>query len=232
MSDTAYEARRGWLRSYFGSEAAQQWRELTGTSPVSRIRETVRAGRAETAATLLRWLPSRMEGLTVLDAGCGPGDLAAAMAKRGATVTAVDLSEALVDEGRTRHAEYVHDGRIRFVAGDMRAVKGPFDHVVAMDSFIHYDAPAFADLVAHFGALANRSLLFTHAPWTPALAMMGAAGRAFPRSDRAPAIRPLRAAAVERWLGDDVRFADLRLGRRHGVRTAFYKSDCVEVHRP
>ena len=231
MSDTGYEARRTWLRSYFGSEAAEQWRELTGTSPVSRIRRSVRAGRAQTAAALLRWLPNRMEGLRVLDAGCGPGDLAAALADRGATVTAVDLSAALVAEGTQRHAHHVGAGRIRFIAGDMRAVRGTFDHVVAMDSFIHYEAREFRDLVAHFGSMADRSLLLTHAPWTPALAAMGAAGRLFPRNDRAPSIRPVRRASFERWFDTDARLRDMHPSRRLDVRTAFYKSDCVEVVR-
>ena len=42
-------------------------------------------------------------GCTVLDAGCGPGNLAAAAASRGALVIGTDLSDAMVILARERH---------------------------------------------------------------------------------------------------------------------------------
>ena len=42
-------------------------------------------------------------GHTVLDAGCGPGNLAAAAAARGASVIGTDLSDAMVILARERH---------------------------------------------------------------------------------------------------------------------------------
>jgi methylase of polypeptide subunit release factors len=46
-----------------------------------------------TTAELLGCMPSRLEGLSVLDLGCGPGSIAAVLAGRGARVVATDLSE-------------------------------------------------------------------------------------------------------------------------------------------
>jgi len=47
-------------------------------------------------------LAGEVSGLRVLDAGCGAGLHAAALIDRGATVTGVDLSEALLDVARER----------------------------------------------------------------------------------------------------------------------------------
>lgn len=44
-------------------------------------------------------------GDTVLDAGCGPGNLAAAAASRGASVIGVDLSESMLALARRRYSE-------------------------------------------------------------------------------------------------------------------------------
>ncbi len=129
-------------------------------------------------ATLLSWLPADLAGTRVLDAGCGTGALAVAAAERGAEVTAIDLSPTLVGLARERAPP---DCRIRFRVGDMAdPALGRFDHVVGMDSLIHYRAPDMARAVAALAARAEASLLFTFAPRTPLLTVMHAAGRLFP----------------------------------------------------
>ncbi|NCN41616.1 class I SAM-dependent methyltransferase [bacterium] len=58
-------------------------------------------------------LPENLKGLKILDAGCGPGAYTSEFLRKGADVTAVDLSEAMVDIVRkTLGAKvdcYVHD---------------------------------------------------------------------------------------------------------------------------
>lgn len=44
-------------------------------------------------------------GATVLDAGCGPGNLAAAVAKLGASVVGVDVSDGMVALAKRRHPD-------------------------------------------------------------------------------------------------------------------------------
>ena len=79
----------------------------------------------------------------MLDAGCGTGALALEAARRGAEVVAIDLSPTLV---RARAAsapatDLPASGRIDLRVGDMLdPALGEFDHVVAMDSLIHYRA--------------------------------------------------------------------------------------------
>src|SRR5215470_76005 len=139
MQSLSYLERRGQLETYFDRTAADAWSKLTSEAPVSRIRATVRAGRDGMRRTLLDWLPGDLRGVRVLDAGCGTGALAAEAARRGACVVAIDLSPTLIGLARQRVACRHGDGSIEFLSGDMLDPGlGRFDHVVAMDSLIHY----------------------------------------------------------------------------------------------
>ena len=51
---------------------------------------------------------------------------------------------------------------------------GSFDHVVAMDSLIHYEAPDIVAALARIAPRVRRSILFTVAPRTHLLAAMHA----------------------------------------------------------
>ncbi len=65
------------------------------------------ASRIDTTATrlerrLILGLAGNVFGKVVLDVGCGDGTLALALAKRGADVTGIDSSGAMIDAARTR----------------------------------------------------------------------------------------------------------------------------------
>ena len=218
-----YAATRDRLETYFDRTAAETWAKLTSDAPVSRIRSTVRAGRAEMRAELLSRLPGDLTGMRVLDAGCGPGDVCVALARRGAKVVGVDLSASLLGVARERMPADVAD-RIDLRAGDMTdPAHGTFDAVIAMDSLIHYRTP---DLAAALARLAPRAAVihFTVAPKTPLLTLMHLAGRAFPRSDRSPMIVPQsesRLRAATRNAGT------LTAGRT--VASGFYISRAMEL---
>jgi magnesium-protoporphyrin O-methyltransferase len=102
MPTLTYETRRGELHAYFDRTAVEAWARLTSEAPLGRIRATVRAGRDRMRATLLGWLPSDLTGLSLLDAGCGTGALAVEAARRGARVTAIDLSPTLIGLAQQR----------------------------------------------------------------------------------------------------------------------------------
>lgn len=231
MVSETYQHKRDALETYFDRTASETWERLTSDAPVSRIRATVRAGRDRMRATLLSYLPERLADRTLLDAGCGTGAFAVEASARRATVVAVDIAPSLIAIAGERTPPALRD-RIDFQAGDMLARElGTFDHVVAMDSLIHYRP---SDMVAALAGLAARtqtSLLFTFAPRTPLLTAMHMAGKAFPKSDRSPAIVPVREATLRRLILADPAFSDWRIGRTERVASGFYTSQAMELLR-
>jgi magnesium-protoporphyrin O-methyltransferase len=232
MNTATYQHRRGEIEHYFDRTAAQTWAKLTSDAPVGRIRATVRAGRERMRATLLSWLGDDLHGRRILDAGCGTGALAIEAARRGAEVVAIDLSPTLVALARERLPEAPGSGSVHFCSGDMLdPALGHFDHVVAMDSLIHYRAH---DVVAALSRLAERtrqSIVFTAAPRTPATMMMLGMGKLFPRSDRSPAIEPIAPAALRRLMSADASLAAWHTGRYENIAAGFYKSQAMEWKR-
>lgn len=230
MHTPAYVARRERLETYFDRTAADAWAQLTSTAPVSRIRATVRAGRDRMRETLLSWLPADLSGTRLLDAGCGTGALSVAAARRGAHVVAVDIATSLVELAGERAPPDARPGVIEFRVGDMLdPAHGEFAHVVAMDSLIHYPLPEVVRAVALLSERATRSVLFTFAPRTPALALMHAAGSLFPRADRAPAIEPVPEDTLRNALRAHPDLARWRIGRSERILSGFYTSHAVEL---
>ena len=230
MQSASYQTRRQELETYFDRTAAEAWARLTSSAPVSGIRATVRAGRDEMRATLLSWLPEDMKGLRLLDAGCGTGALAMEAAGRGAEVVAVDISPTLVGLARERAAERLPGAKITFLAGDMLNPElGHFDHVVAMDSLIHYRAADMTGMLARLAERTRGSLVFTFAPRTPALTVMHTVGRAFPRGNRAPAIEPIAETKLRGLIEASPDLAGWRCARNHRITTGFYMSHAEEL---
>jgi magnesium-protoporphyrin O-methyltransferase len=232
MPNATYLNRRGQLEAYFDRTAMDAWKRLTSDAPVSRIRATVRAGRDEMRATLLSYLPADLTGRRVLDAGCGTGALAVEAARRGAEVVAIDLSANLVNIAAERVPHDLGAGRIDFRVGDaFDAGLGSFDHIVAMDSLIHYPAREIVRILGGFAARAGASLVFTFAPSSLFLQSFITVGKLFPRGDRSPAIEPVAAARLARMIGHDKALAGWRIGRSRRIARGFYTSQAMELHR-
>lgn len=228
MPTLTYASRRGELLQYFDRTAVEAWKRLTSDAPVNRIRATVRAGREAMRGTLLNWLPDDLRGARILDAGCGTGALAVAAARRGADVLAIDLSPTLIDLAKERLPNGLGGGRIDFQVGDMMdPALGRFDYVVAMDSLIHYRPRDTVRVLGELGRRTDRAILFTFAPRTPALSVMHAVGRLFPRGDRAPAIEPVRPQTIQALIHADIEA--WRTHRTHRVSSGFYISQAVEM---
>ncbi|WP_411291868.1 magnesium protoporphyrin IX methyltransferase [Sphingorhabdus sp.] len=226
LASTSYQQSRTKLETYFDKTARKAWEDLTSDVPVSGIRATVRAGRDTMRELLLSTLPTDMHGMRLLDAGCGTGALAMIAAQRGAEVVAIDVSHGLVEIAQKRTPSHL---AIDWRVGDMRSHNlGVFDHVVAMDSLIHYDEN---DIIGVLKAWSQRAshVVFTFAPGTPLLRTMHFVGKAFPRGDRSPAILPVSEAR----LTQDIALAlpEWKIDFTQRVSRGFYKSQAMGISR-
>ncbi len=219
----SYDATRDRVEHYFDRTATKVWERLTSDAPVSRIRETVRKGRDQMREKLLSALPSDLNGVRVLDAGCGAGQMTQELAQRGADVVAVDISPSLVKIARDRLPEQLLS-RVTFASGDMLSTDhGVFDHVIAMDSLIYYTESDIRAALAKLGERTRSSVAFTVAPRTPLLMTMWYAGKVFPKSDRSPTMIPHGPTRLSKTVSDIGKMTDL--GR---VNSGFYISQALE----
>lgn len=222
---TTYDQTRGRVEEYFDRTATRTWERLTSDAPVSRIRETVRQGRDRMRATMLGQLPQDLTGRRVLDAGCGTGLASIALAQRGAEVVAVDISPSLVEIAAQRTPDDLRD-RISYRAGDMLdAGLGQFDHVIAMDSLIYYQASDIGKALVALGPRVG-SVVFTVAPRTPFLMLFYAIGKMFPRSDRSPVMIPHDPASLTIAAKGEGASGQIREIAR--ITSGFYISTCLE----
>ena len=232
MPTSSYAERRAQLQTYFDSTAVEAWKRLTSDAPVSGIRATVRAGRDAMRATLLGWLPEDLTDVRILDAGCGTGALAVAAAQRGAHVTAIDLSPNLVELARERIGRDTGTGHIDFRVGDLfDPALGRFDHVVGMDSLIHYKAADVVRVLAGLAERTDRSMLFTFAPRSAFLIAFLAVGRLAPRGDRSPAIAPVTEKTLRRIIAADPALTGWQSARTQRIQGGFYTSQALELAR-
>ncbi len=94
----------------------------------------------------LEWINSRapLATKTVIDIGCGGGILAESMAKKGANVTGIDLSEKALKVADLHSLETGVQVRYELIAAEDMAAReaGKFDIVTCMEMLEHVPDPA------------------------------------------------------------------------------------------
>jgi magnesium-protoporphyrin O-methyltransferase len=100
-----------------------------------------------------------------------------------------------------------------------------------MDSLIHYLPQDVTGILAQLAERTRIAMVFTFAPRTPLLALMHAAGRLFPRSDRAPAIEPVAEARLRKRLEVQPGMEAWSAERTTRVASGFYTSQALELVR-
>ena len=92
-------------------------------------------------------------GDTVLEIGCGWGSIAEAVARRGADVTAITISEEQYAAATDRLAKAALSDRARVMFQDYRDTVGSFDRIVSIEMI---EAVGENHWPAYFGTLADR----------------------------------------------------------------------------
>lgn len=94
----------------------------------------------------LEWINARapLAGKRVIDIGCGGGILAEAMARKGATVTGIDLSDKALKVADLHSLESGVTVRYELIAAEAMAAReaGQFDVVTCMEMLEHVPDPA------------------------------------------------------------------------------------------
>ena len=231
MSAISYLNRRSKLQDYFDRTANDAWAKLTSDAPVSGIRATVRAGRDQMRSNLIARLPESLAGKRILDAGCGTGALSLELAKKGASIVAIDLSPNLIELAKERIAPADRQN-IDFRSGDMLDDSlGEFDYVVGMDSMIHYCATDMLVVLEKLAPRVRNKIVFTFAPSTLPLEIMIRVGRLFPRKDRAPFIEPISQNKLSKLIDQSPWFVDWKIPHTQLVSSGFYKSQLMEIEK-
>ncbi|HEX7983997.1 MAG TPA: bifunctional 2-polyprenyl-6-hydroxyphenol methylase/3-demethylubiquinol 3-O-methyltransferase UbiG [Duganella sp.] len=94
----------------------------------------------------LEWINARapLAGKNVIDIGCGGGILSESMARKGATVTGIDLSEKALKVADLHSLESGAQVRYKLIAAEEMATQEPgqFDVVTRMEMLEHVPDPA------------------------------------------------------------------------------------------
>jgi len=155
--------------------------------------------------------------------------MTAELAARGADVVAIDISPSLVEIASKRLPQDLVP-RVTFTSGDMLAEGlGEFDHVMAMDSMIYYEANDLGRALAGLCPRVSKSVVFTVAPRTAFLMAFWSMGKLFPRADRSPTMIPHDPRKLARTTRDHG--AAGRVSEIDRVSRGFYISTCLEYAR-
>ena len=113
-----------------------------------------------------------LEGLRVLEAGCGTGDLTLELLRRGAAVTALDISAGMVAVARTRAERFRGGADARFVTAPLERTglrPESVDRVVGKWVLHHADLRRAADEIARVLIPRGRAVFFENQALNPLL---------------------------------------------------------------
>jgi SAM-dependent methyltransferase len=113
-----------------------------------------------------------VDGLRVLELGCGAGDLSLELLRRGALLTAVDVSPGMVELARARAARFRPEAEPRFVVGAAERTGLPdesFDRVVGKWVLHHVDVAAAARETRRLLRPGGRAVFFENQDRNPLL---------------------------------------------------------------
>ena len=222
------EAHASQLKSYFNGIGFERWSAIYGSDPLPSVRRSVREGHNRMLRQASAWLGEHhAPGASLLDAGCGTGLFAVAMARQGYRVTALDIAPRMLETARAAAHQAGLDAAIQFVEADTGTVAGRFDVVACFDVLVHYPRELFIDYCTQLARCTEQTLVMTYAPHNNLLAGMHWVGGFFPKSKRRTEIQMIRRDVVVDTLAD----AGLTVTRTVNISKGFYHVTLLEARR-
>ena len=223
------------VRNYFDTTGFERWNKIYGeTEDVNKVQLDIRNGHQQTVDKVLNWLKNDdLNGVTVCDAGCGTGSLAIPLALKGASVSASDISSAMVGEAERRFNEQVAAGAKapaqapKFDAMGLEECTGQYDMVTCIDVMIHYPKDRVDGMISHLASLSSKKLIISFAPKTVSYLILKRIGELFPGPSKATRAYLHDEGDVEAALAA----AGFRVKRRQMTATSFYFSRLLECER-
>jgi 2-polyprenyl-3-methyl-5-hydroxy-6-metoxy-1,4-benzoquinol methylase len=102
-----------------------------------------------------------LQGRTVLDLGCGSGQVSLLAASMGARVHGIDISPRMLSIARDAADHAGYSAAVRFEEGDVSSAALPGNDVVLLVGVVEYYAD-FAPLLRRAAAAAGRTLIVAH----------------------------------------------------------------------
>lgn len=216
------------VKEYFNNTGFERWQRIYGDGEVNKVQLDIRTGHQQTVDTLLEWLEAdnNLAGLTICDAGCGVGSLSIPLAQADAIVSASDISEKMVGEAKEIAAKLLgNNDNPTFTVQDLESLSGHYHTVVCLDVLIHYPQAKAAEMIAHLASMADKRLVLSFAPKTPALSLLKKIGSFFPGASKATRAYLHKEAEIVNILAAQ----GFKIERRAMTKTRFYFSRMLEA---
>jgi magnesium-protoporphyrin O-methyltransferase len=217
------------VRKYFETSGFSRWSAIYGTGDIPPIWKVIRDGHDQALETVVDWVAGA-KGHTVLDAGCGTGNLAIALADRGFEVEAFDVSAPMV-----HFAKYINNGRTkgiapRFLVGDIAALAGEpkrYDVVCCLDVLFHYPYEEVKEMLVRLAALASYKVVGSFALRSPMNDFWMSVGQKFHAKNRMTKLHLFSYDEIEQVLYR----AGFKMTHKKRVKFFFYDSFVFEAVR-
>jgi magnesium-protoporphyrin O-methyltransferase len=216
------------VKEYFNATGFDRWRKIYGDGEVNTVQKDIRIGHQQTIDTVVGWLQAdnNLGGLSIGDAGCGVGSLSIPLALAGATVTASDISEKMVEEAKERAKEVLGDTQtINFFVQDLETLSGNYHTVICLDVLIHYPQDKAAEMISHLASLAETRIILSFAPKTCLLTILKKIGEFFPGPSKTTRAYQHKEADIIKILADN----GFTVQRQGMTSTRFYFSRILEA---
>jgi len=219
------------VKQYFNNEGFDRWSRIySEDGEVNSVQLDIRNGHAQTVDKVLGWVDAdgtAAAGERFCDAGCGVGSLALPLAKRGAMVSASDISAAMVEEATKRADTADLSDRTTFTTSDLEAIEGEYDTVTCIDVMIHYPQEKMADMVSGLASKAEKRIIISFAPDTWYYRALKSFGELFPGPSKTTRAYLHQEAAVVAAIEK----SGFKIERTEMTGTNFYFSRLLEARK-